>query len=136
MKKLKLSGFPSALHQVSFSLVTWVWRRFLIIFTKYRHGNHLDQWTRTFWTNFLSPDLWLLQMKFGWNQFSSPGDVWKFETVNSCVVQTKVIHYPWHWYISMYLVNIVFMKNMIHQSWIDFEKLTFPIFLPYHCIGR
>ena len=76
-------GSPRALdvaQQVSRSLaLRFQRRRFFKVFSIYGHGSHLGHVTWTIWTNFRSPILWRLQMKFGFNRPSSfrGEDVWK-----------------------------------------------------------
>ena len=71
-------------------------------------------------------------MKYGyhWLRGYSAEILWK---VNSCDLETKATHWPWHWHISIFVVNKVSVPNMIHQPSIVFKKLPFYIF-PYECI--
>ena len=111
----------------SFSVIEKIFKGFFFI---YGHGSHLGQQTGTSWTNFRSPRN-RLNIKYSSSAVKS-SEMWICVTLKQ---KSKVICWPWHWYISMFLVNKVCVPDMIHQLPLVLDNCLFTIF-PIYMHGK
>ena len=87
-----------------------------MFFTIYGHGGHLGRVTRTIWTNFLSPILRSLHMKFEFNWHSGfrGEDVWKcWRTDDGRTTEGRLS--PWYTNSSPRSLQLRWAKN--HKGW-------------------
>ena len=91
LNKFSSTRAPTAAYQVSRPSASYFRRRrFFKVFTIYGHGCNLGHVTWTIWTNFRSPILRRLYMKFGFNRPSGfkAEDVWKCWHTHNTHIQT------------------------------------------------